>query len=101
VLLHLIVAQKAGRIVHKTDLGATSEQGFKGVSNLRNEIKAALPSGVDIVANDYHGNYSLSPAVEIGPCATANLVALGDARVSSLAVEFDRLEAAGGRARKV
>lgn len=101
VLLHLIVAHKAGRMVHKTDLGASLEQGFKGVSILRSEIKAALPMGVDIVANDYHGNYSLSPEVEIGPCATATLRGLGDATVSQLAAELDGLMGAPDPSGKV
>ena len=33
-----IVAKLAGTKVHKSDLGATSDQGFKGISELRHEI---------------------------------------------------------------
>jgi FixJ family two-component response regulator len=88
LLLHLIVAHGAGGGVHKTDLGANAEQGFKGISNLRNELKPALGPDVDIIANDYHGTYSLTAGVKIGSCDIQKLRAIGDATISELA---DRL----------
>jgi hypothetical protein len=49
VLLHLMVARRKEGRVNKVDLGATADQGFKGISILRNELKAVL-AGVDITA---------------------------------------------------
>jgi FixJ family two-component response regulator len=84
ILLHLMVAQRKGEPVHKIDLGATAEQGFKGISTLRNELKPAL-GGVDIIKNDYHGNYSLVGDVRIGACAVDKLLKIGDQTISRLA----------------
>ena len=88
LLLHLMVAHGDGGGVHKRDLGANAEQGFKGISNLRNELKPALGPDVDIIANDYHGTYSLTAGVKIGSCDIQKLRAIGDATISELA---DRL----------
>lgn len=85
LLLHLMVGHGNGKPVHKSDLGANAEQGFKGISILRNELKAALGPGVSLIDNDYHGNYSLASNVSIGDCAIDKLLAIGDATVSKLA----------------
>ena len=85
VLLHLIVAKFAGTKVHKTDLGASNDQGFKGISELRHEIAPALAEGADIIDNDYNGNYSLADGVTIGPCDIAKLIAIGDHKIVELA----------------
>ena len=85
LLLHLMVAHGDGRGVHKRDLGANAEQGFKGISNLRNELKPALGSDVDIITNDYHGTYGLTDSVKIGNCDIQKLLAIDDARISELA----------------
>jgi DNA-binding response OmpR family regulator len=85
VLLRLMVAHSQDRGVHKRDLGASDEQGFKGISILRNELKPALGRGVNIVKNDHHGNYRLSDQVRIGHCATHELEAIGDQQISDLA----------------
>lgn len=85
VLLHLMVAKLAGTKVHKSDLGATSDQGFKGISELRHEIAPALAEGVDIIDNDYNGNYSLTDGVTIGVCDIAKLIAIGDHKIAELA----------------
>jgi len=84
VLLHLMIARRKGRQVHKIDLGATADQGFKGISTLRNELKPVL-GGIDIIKNDYHGNYSLVDDVTIGECAVDNLLKIGDQTISELA----------------
>jgi len=60
--------QAKGDLVHERDLGTAEEQGFKGISILRNELKGALRN-LDIIKNHYHGNYSLEPNVIIGECA--------------------------------
>jgi DNA-binding response OmpR family regulator len=85
VLLHLLIANAEGRAAHNSDLGASPDQGFKGVSRLRSELKPALGRGVNIVKNEYHGNYRLSPNVRLGPCNLAALDAIGDNRISELA----------------
>jgi len=84
VLLRLMVAQRRGESVHKIDLGAKEEQGFKGISTLRHELKPVL-GGVDIIENDYHGNYSLVDQVRIGECAVEKLLKIGDSTISQLA----------------
>jgi hypothetical protein len=84
VFLHLMVAHLDGKAVHKADLGANHEQGFKGISILRNELKPAL-GGVEIINNDYQGNYSFEPTVTIGECAVEKLLEIGDRTISELA----------------
>jgi DNA-binding response OmpR family regulator len=88
ILLHLLVAHREGKGVHKIDLGAGADQGCKGISVLREALKAALPAGVNIIDNDYHGTYSLTPNVVIGDCNANKLHAIGDREISDLA---DRL----------
>jgi len=87
VLLHLMVAQQNGAPVHKNDLGARAEQGFKGISILRNELKPVLAGG-DIINNDYHGNYCFENNVTIGECAVDELHKIGDKTISSLAAQL-------------
>lgn len=84
VLLHLMIAQQKGRHVHKIDLGATSDQGFKGVSILRHELKPVV-GDVDIIKNHYHGLYSFEPNVIIGECAITKLLEIGDTTITDLA----------------
>lgn len=88
VLLHLMVAHRLGGPVHKRDLGANNEQGFKGISILRAELKPALADGVDIIDNDYHGNYCLSAGVRIGEVDTKALDDIGDQRIAELAAQL-------------
>jgi hypothetical protein len=84
VLLHLMVAQRKGEPVNKRDMGATEDQGFKGISILRNGLKPILGS-VDIIKNHYHGNYTFDPSVTIGECAVDKLLEIGDKTISDLA----------------
>ena len=88
VFLRLMVGLRKRTQVHKIDFGFTADQGFKGVSNLRNELKPAL-AGADIIKNDYHGNYSFTDQVTIGECAIDNLLAIGDAKISDLACQLN------------
>ena len=87
VLLRLMVGLREGMHAHKTDFGFTADQGFKGVSNLRNELKPAL-AGADIIKNHYHGNYSFTDQVTIGDCGISNLLKIGDATISDLAKQL-------------
>jgi hypothetical protein len=90
VLLQLIVAREAGRKVHKRALGARDDQGFKGISLLRGYLQPALGEGVNIIGNDYHGNYWLTDEVTIGNCDTDKLAEIGDEKISELAHELRR-----------
>jgi DNA-binding response OmpR family regulator len=87
VLLHLMVARQKEEPVHKVDLGATKEQGFKGISLLRNDLKPVL-GDVDIIENDYHGNYSFVNSVTIGECAIEKLLKIEDKRILELAMHL-------------
>jgi DNA-binding response OmpR family regulator len=84
LLLHLMVAQRKGVVVNKVDLGARAETGFKGVSNLRNELKPILGS-VNIIKSHYYGNYSFQTGVIIGSCAVDKLLEIGDKTIADLA----------------
>jgi len=84
VLLHLMVAQRKGEPVNKRDMGATDDQGFKGISVLQSELKPILGT-TKIIKNHYHGNYSFEPGVKIGDCAVNKLLEIGDGTISSLA----------------
>jgi CheY-like chemotaxis protein len=97
ILLRLMVAQRSNKGVHKTDLGARDDQGFKGISELRNVLKPAL-NGVNIISNDYHGEYRLV-SVEIGACNAAALAQLGDRGITELAAQVSKRPRA--RRRKV
>lgn len=85
VFLELLVACLSGNAVHKRDLGATDDAGFRGISVLRQELATALGAGVDIVGNDYHGNYRISVEVRIGECDVEKLKEIGDHRIDELA----------------
>jgi DNA-binding response OmpR family regulator len=85
VLLHLIVGKVTGEKVHKTDLGAQSDQGFRGISVLRDALKPALGEGVDIIKNDHQGYYWLTDDVVIGDYDVEKLIAVGDAKITALA----------------
>ncbi len=97
VLLRLMVGKQKGVLVHKRDLGAEEDQGFKGISILRNELKGVL-GNVDIIKNHYHGNYSLESNVIIGESAVDKLLELGDKTISELAKLLQKQ--ASGRTRK-
>jgi DNA-binding response OmpR family regulator len=85
VLLHLVVGRVTGEKVHKTELGARADQGFRGISVLRDVLKPALEEGVDIIKNDHQGYYWLVDEVVIGECDPDKLIALGDAKITALA----------------
>lgn len=87
MLLHLMVAKRRGVPVHKIDMGATADQGFKGISILRDAFSRVL-SGVEIIKNDYHGYYSFVDNVSIGECAFDKLLKIGDKKISTLATEL-------------
>jgi DNA-binding response OmpR family regulator len=99
ILLHLMVARRKKELVNKIDLGATGDQGFKGISILRNELKPVL-GGADIIKNHYHGDYSFVDNVTIGECAVDKLLKIGDRTISRLATHLQD-QAPPGPAKKV
>jgi CheY-like chemotaxis protein len=92
ILLYLILGHLQNKQVHKDELGANNEQGFKGISILRNELKQVLGE-VDIVKNHYHGIYALVPSVDIGEITFDKLLELGDHQISSLVVKLQQVSA--------
>ena len=99
----LLVRLVAGRLrqaegwVHKNDLGARSEQGWKGISRLKEELAPRLPPRTAIVENDKSGSYRLHPDLEIARVDTERLESIGDARIQKLAAEIGRLQAGRDR----
>ena len=99
LLLHLV----ANRLradeswVHKNDLGARSDQGWKGITRLKEELREGLPSDFDPTVNDKSGNYRLHPGLSVGRVDTQALSKLGDARISALASQIGRLQRELGR----
>jgi CheY-like chemotaxis protein len=92
VLLHLVKGRLSSTRVHKVDLGARADRGFRGVSVLRQELAFAYDGdSKDIVINDQRGCYYLSDKVAVGQVDTAMLERLGDGQVAKLAREIRHL----------
>ena len=49
-------------------------------------MKPAI-GGIEIIKNDYQGNYSFHPTVTIGECACEKLVEIGDRAITDLATQ--------------
>jgi CheY-like chemotaxis protein len=90
VWLQLVVAALAGKRVHKNDLGATDDQGFRGISELRKALEPALGEGVDIIGNDHNGNYWITEAIQLGDVDIEQLVSINDRRIARLAEQLRR-----------
>ncbi len=94
----MLVTLVAGRLrtpegwVHKNDLGARAEQGWKGISRLKEELAPHLPPKASIVENDKSGSYRLHQDLELSGVDTGRLESLGDARIGALAEEIGRLQ---------
>jgi DNA-binding response OmpR family regulator len=89
VLLRLAVAHEEGKSVHKTELGARLDRGFREISRLREELRQAPEIGERIITNDYHGDYSISPDVVFTHCNAQKVSGVGDAAITSLAKALD------------
>jgi CheY-like chemotaxis protein len=85
ILLRLIVGKVLGEKVHKTELGSRTDQGFRGISVLREALRPALGEGTDIIENDHQGHYWLADEVTLGDCDHDKLIAIGDHQISALA----------------
>lgn len=98
ILLRLMVARLEGQPVHKTTLGAKpDEPGFKGISRLREEIGHAVVKALRPIGNDQRGNYWLVDEIAVGDCDTDKLAQLGNATISELARQLERLQASDGK----
>lgn len=96
LLLALIVGKLEGRHVHKREMGGRDDEGFNGATKLRDDLRPALPDGVDgewMVVNEYHGMYHLADELTIGDCAIDALVAIDDAAITKLARQIQQLQA--------
>lgn len=85
-----------GSLVHKRDLGATEEQGFKGISRL-NEAFRPVMGELNVFQNDYNGNYGLTKDVVVGSCDTDKLIAIGDTEIATLARKLRTLLDSAGK----
>ena len=85
LLLRLLLARSENKPLHKSDLGARDDQGFKGVSELRQFLQPGLGEGVEVIENDYHGFYQLTSNLVVGACDLAKLETIGDAEITRLA----------------
>lgn len=94
--MHLVAGRlrKAEGWVHKNDLGAKTEQGWKGISRLKEELAPHLPPKAEIAENDKSGSYRLHASIEIASIDTTSLASIGDARIEKLAAEIGRLQKA-------
>lgn len=91
-LLRLACARISGaEWVHKSDLGAEEEQGFKGISRLREQLAPGLPGGQDIVENNHHGSYRLSSTVKVEEIAFEVLATSDSAVIVQVADEIKKV----------
>lgn len=94
MLMNLVAGRlrKAEGWVHKNDLGAKTEQGWKGISRLKEELAPHLPAKTEITENDKSGSYRLHANIEIVSVDTTRLESIGDARIEKLAAEIGGLQ---------
>jgi DNA-binding response OmpR family regulator len=93
ILLRLMVGKLTGEKVHKTELGSRADQGFRGISVLREALRPALGERLDLIENDHQGHYWLVDDVTIGDCDHEKLIAIGDHRIAALAERLRELRA--------
>lgn len=95
VLLLRLIAQKFTDTegwVHRQDVGGTMDQGWKGISRLKNQLSHALPDGVDIYENDGAGSYRLNPQIEIARVDLDELQVVLDGQALELARQIGNLQ---------
>ena len=92
VLLLLIKGHLSGSLVHKIDLGAKNERGYRMPSVLREQLGKAYDGNVgDLMKNDRHGSYGLGERVKLGHVDTAALGRLGNRRLARIAREIQSI----------
>lgn len=84
IALHLVAGRMAGGDgwVHRSDMGAREERGWKGISRLRQECAFASQ---DLVENDGSGRYRLAAAIKVAELDLAALRQHDEAKVRELA----------------
>lgn len=94
LLMQLVVARLRDHDswVHKIDLGAKDEQGWKGMTRLKADLAPNLPAGVQMIENDGAGGYRLHSSVEIGPIDTRRFASIEVARIKKLVAEIAELQ---------
>jgi DNA-binding response OmpR family regulator len=86
-LLELIAGNLSNELVHKTRLGGAGDEGFRGVSELKQELERSL-GDVSFIRNHYHGDYSIDRPIKIETIDVERLRAIGDKRITELAEEL-------------
>lgn len=87
VLLELIVGNLSGRAVHKIDLGGSADQGFRGISELKQQLELVL-GDASFILNDQSGSYSIARSIVIETIDVEKLSAIGNRRITELAVKL-------------
>lgn len=88
MLLKLVIARSSGGPgwVHKTELGATADTGWKGMTRLREDLADVLA-----IEGDGSGRFRIADAADIAGIDPVQLDALDDPQISKLAAELRRL----------
>jgi hypothetical protein len=79
-------------LVSKHDLGETGDQGWRAMSNPKDELAPYLPTKQVAENNRGTGQYRLLPSIEVAGIDLDRLDANGDVRVRKLAAEIRRLQ---------
>jgi DNA-binding response OmpR family regulator len=90
-LLRLVVGRLEGPQgwVHKNELGARADQGWKGMSRLKKDLsQSRLPIEIE---KDGSGSYRLHPSVRVDGVDPALLIRMEDASVTKLAEQIRAL----------
>jgi DNA-binding response OmpR family regulator len=87
ILLKLVAARCRGanEWVHKSDLGATGDHGWKAVSRLKSELRGFVPTGIEVIGNDKSGGYQLATSVAVAVVDWRTLGSHTDGRVQAIA----------------
>lgn len=91
LLLELAIAREKGQFVHQRELGHRGDTGFKGISRLRQEIRAVMGKDFDIIDKDHHGSFALKQEVVVADLDLGNLQSAGNAEILRLADTLARL----------
>jgi DNA-binding response OmpR family regulator len=93
LLLKLVVARVRGGEgwARKDDLGARPEQGWKGMSRLRADLRPHLPPGVAFDESDRRGHFRLTDSIALAEIDFDALLRHSDARVRQLARDLTEI----------
>ncbi len=77
--------------IHKMELGAKDEEGFKGISNLNSAIRPFLPDGMAVYENDKKGRYRIHSGIGIGSIDYTRLAENEQIEIKQLSAEIQRV----------